>query len=447
MRKIIAIFAMFIISIMPVNANQIGKFLFSQHMNTGDISVSIKDVETGNVVYALNDRSPRNPASTLKLLTSFASYETLGNDYKFSTKLYKTDKNELYIKLGADPFLTSKDLLALMKIAKAKNIVEPKTIYIDNTIFDSVEWGEGWQWDDDLNPCMPRFSAYNIDGNLINIEVTSQGKNIAPSIVTKPYYPVTFMNMVNPQSNINNVKLSRNNNISPNIINVTGTISTKQTLNIPVNNIQLYFNLRLEDAIRSAKIGYYSPFYIAKLPEKVYLAGEITHDINQIMSSVLKDSNNLSAESLYKVAGSVYANDTGSTENSSRMLYQYLSELNLNISEIKVVDGSGVSKNNIMTSDFMTNFLLKLANDENFGSLKEFMAVPGEGTLKNRMLYFKDNLIAKTGTLSDTSAIAGFIKTRKGKLYAFDIMIQGARTSDADKKNIEEQILRIIYTK
>ena len=61
------------------------------------------------------------------------------------------------------------------------------------------------------------------------------------------------------------------------------------------------------------------------------------------------------------------------------------------------------------------------------------------------MLYFENVLKAKTGTLSDTSAIAGYIKDRKGKIYAFDIMIKDAKTSNADKKNIEEQILRQIY--
>ena len=61
------------------------------------------------------------------------------------------------------------------------------------------------------------------------------------------------------------------------------------------------------------------------------------------------------------------------------------------------------------------------------------------------MLYFRNNLNAKTGTLSDTSAIAGYITTRKGKVYAFDIMINDAKTSAADKHNIEEQILRQVF--
>ena len=124
----------------------------------------------------------------------------------------------------------------------------------------------------------------------------------------------------------------------------------------------------------------------------------------------------------------------------------HIENINIKSEDIKIVDGSGVSKNNLMTADFMTDFLVYRAKSEDFDDFKNYLPAPGEGTLKNRMLYFKDNLYAKTGTLSDASAIAGYITSRKGKTYAFDIMINDAKTSSADKKNIEEQILRQIYT-
>ena len=98
-----------------------------------------------------------------------------------------------------------------------------------------------------------------------------------------------------------------------------------------------------------------------------------------------------------------------------------------------------------MTSDFMSNFLVYLASEDGFETFKTYLPTPSEGTLKDRMLYFKDNLRAKTGTLADSSAIAGYITSRRGKVYAFDIMITDAKTSASDKKNIEEQILRNVY--
>ena len=153
----------------------------------------------------------------------------------------------------------------------------------------------------------------------------------------------------------------------------------------------------------------------------------------------------MTAETLFKLAGAKYTNSQGTVANSLSMLNDYLSKLKLNSSDIRVVDGSGVSKNNIMTSEFMTEFLTSQAKTGNYEILKNYLPTSGEGTLKNRMLYFKDNLRAKTGTLSDTSAIAGYITTKKGKTYAFDIMIKDAKTTAAEKKNIEEQILRYIY--
>ena len=71
---------------------------------------------------------------------------------------------------------------------------------------------------------------------------------------------------------------------------------------------------------------------------------------------------------------------------------------------------------------------------------------PGEGTLLHRMIPIQNNLRAKTGTLSNTSSITGYITTRKGCNYVFNIIIQDAKTSENDKKNIEELILREIYT-
>ena len=62
------------------------------------------------------------------------------------------------------------------------------------------------------------------------------------------------------------------------------------------------------------------------------------------------------------------------------------------------------------------------------------------------MLYFKGNLFAKTGTLSDVSGIAGYITTRKGNTLAFDIMINDPKSTAQEKKSLEEYILRDIYT-
>lgn len=448
MRKIITFLIAFIMSVVPATAAGITKTIHNLGINIDAVSVSVKDIETGQEVYMLNKNAPMTPASTLKLITSIAAINSLGWDYKFSTKLYKSTNNDLYLVLGADPFLTEKDLESLLGTAVEKKITSPKQIYVDDSVFDNVEWGEGWQWDDDLNPLMPKFSSYNLDSNLLRVDVTPFSKGQPASVALKPYYPLTLMNMVltDYSTGMNTLNVEHNASIAPNVINISGTVSKANSLYIPVPNPRLYFKLRMEEAIRNKKIEYYSPIPVAKLPNKnVYLVDEVNHDIEKAMRDILKNSNNMTAETLVKLAGAYYANGQGNADNSGKMINEYISKHDISSDNIRIVDGSGVSKNNIMTSDFMTKFLYELTKDEHYNDILDLLPAPGEGTLKNRMLYFKDSLRAKTGTLSDTSAIAGYLKTRKGKTYAFDIMIKDAKTSSSDKKNIEEQILRQIY--
>lgn len=422
----------------------IDKTIAQSDINKGAVSVSVKDVETGKVIYKLNDKQPTMPASTLKLITLGASIDTLGDDYEFSTKLYKTTNNDLYLKLGADPFLTSAGLNSLMeKAVKDKKITSPKIIYIDDYIFDKTEWGEGWQWDDDLNPLMPKFSSYNIDKNLLSIIIAPTNLGSPAQIYTTKFYPVTFMNLVITGKK-NDIELNRNNSIAPNILNVSGTINKQITEEIPINNPKRYFILRLEDAIKSAKMDYYGSFPQKKTPAtNVYLVAEIKHPISQAVKAILMNSNNFVAETVFKLAGAKFVNNTGSLSHSQEMLDAYFKKIGIDAKDIKIVDGSGVSKNNIITTDFMTDYLVKQSKNE---VLKNSMPTAGEGTLRNRMLYFKDNLRAKTGTLSDVSGIAGYITSRSGKTYAFDIMINDPKTKSNDKKSLEEYIIRDIYT-
>ena len=357
MRKLLNLFIALLLTASAVNAASIDKALSESDINTGAVSISVRDTETGKVLYELNSKKPVNPASTLKILTLTASLDELGKDYEFSTDLYQNKENELFIKLGADPFLKAGDLRKLLNTAKTKNIVEPKAIYIDDTIVDKTEWGEGWQWDDDLNPLMPKFRAYNIDENLLTITVVPTAKGAPAEIKLDVFYPTTFMNLVTTGDS-SEIKISRNNNIAPDVLTIEGTVKNQIKQEIPVNHLKRYFRLRLEDAIRAEKIEYYGAFAEKELPSgNISLVETVKHPIEDAVSEIMLNSNNMAAESLFKIAGGHYAKTTGSAQNAVEMLFAYLDKIGLNSSDIKVVDGSGVSKNNLATSDFMTSFL------------------------------------------------------------------------------------------
>ena len=411
------------------------------------VSISVQDIDKPKKVYQINSEKPMMPASTQKLITTTPAFEVLGDDYKFSTKLYKVkNTNDYYIVLGADPYLTRKDLkdlLGKINLPKDKNISK---LYIDDSIFDKNEWGEGWQWDDDLNPLMPKFSAYNIDGNVVKAKLTPL-QNQPPQIEMNVFYPVLIMNYVK-NGDKTNVTVSRRNYISANELTFEGEISTDTEMIIPVNNVQEYFNLRVKEGLKSNKLHYYDKIQTKKLPaNNVVLVGEITHPITQAKKDVYENSNNLVAETVFKLAGAKYTKKTGSFENSYKVIEDFAKTNAIDLSGVKIVDGSGVSKNNMTTTKFMTEYLVQVS--KNYGYEKVISALPypnpESSTLKNRMLYLGNKLHAKTGTLADVSGIAGYIETRKGNKYAFSILINDAKSTKIEKKTFEELILRAIY--
>ena len=436
----------FYISLLPsYAADSINKVISKSGIDKSAVSISVKDIKNGKTVYSLHQDRLINPASTQKLITLAASLDTLGYDYRFLTLLYKSTNNDLYLKLGADPYLTSSDLKSMMQKAKSKNITEPKNIYIDDYILDSVTWGEGWQWDDDLNPLMPKFGPYNLDRNLIKVIVSPTTLNSPANVYPEVFYPLTFMNLVTTGKE-NDINISHNTTIANNVLQVEGSVAKLTGITIPVSNIKRYFRLRLEDAVRNADILFYGTITQKKLPEKnVYLVAQTEHPIKDAAKDILQKSDNMIAETVFKLAGGKFKNNTGSISSALEMFNAFCGKNNLKAEDVKLVDGSGVSKNNLMSADFMTSFLVAEAKQNNFETYKSLMASPGTGTLEDRMLYFRENLKAKTGTLTDVSAIAGYIKTQRGHEYAFDIMINDHKSSPADKKMLEEYILRSVF--
>ena len=124
------------------------------------------------------------------------------------------------------------------------------------------------------------------------------------------------------------------------------------------------------------------------------------------------------------------------------MFDNYCKKSNLDNSQINIVDASGVSKNNMMISDFMTDFLII-----NRQELEPIMATSGEGTLADRLLYLKGNLKAKTGTLSNVSTLTGYVSTQNGHKYAFCIMIHDSKSAPKYKKLLEDNIIKTLYLK
>ena len=401
------------------------------------VAISIKDLNTGKPVYELNEKILMHPASVQKVLTLIPALDVLGGDYEFTTTIYKRGEDSYIVKLGADPYLTSSDL---KNLANNISVETTKKVYIDDSILEKKSWGEGWQWDDDMNVLMPRFSSYNLDGNLIKITVMPAQKGEAAVIINSSKYPLVFLNNV-VSGDKNEVKVTRDNSISANTLSLSGTVSRPQVIYIPTNNLERYFDIKFMNVLHDKKIYMKQNFITDKVGAEDKKLDAITHPISQAINDVLKNSNNLVSETVSKLAGGKMYEDKGTDINGIKVFNAYCKKIGLDNSKIRIVDASGVSKNNLINADFISEFLVKTKDNP----IMEYLPAPGEGTLTQRMLPLKNYIKAKTGTHSDLSSLAGYLTTKKGNRYAFCIMINDTAATVSDMKALEDYLIREAY--
>ena len=441
MKKFITLTILFFLLILSVDAKSIDRRIDSQIRNSGinksSIAISIKDIDKNRVVYKLNDNILMHPASVQKLLTIVPVMEVLGDDYKLSTTIYQRGDNGYLIKLGADPYLSSSDLENLVKKINREKIT---TIYIDDTVIEPKDWGEGWQWDDDLNVSMPRFNSYNLDGNVYKLTIMPTEKNKQAQIINQNKIPLSLYNNI-LTGDKNNISIFRDNINAPNILKLDGTVSRTVVKTIPNNNLKKYFDYKLKTTLEDNRIYLKNPYVKSSVKSTDGYVFSISHPIEKAVEDVLLNSNNMVIESISKLGGSKYYKKQGTDKDVINLCNEYFQKQGLDYSRIRLVDSSGVSKNNLVDADFISEFLLK--NKDN-STLKN-MAAPGQGTLTGRMLPIKDNLKAKTGTLSDISSIAGYVTSKNGRKYAFCIIINDPQSTNSEKKGLEDYIIREMY--
>ncbi len=144
-----------------------------------------------------------------------------------------------------------------------------------------------------------------------------------------------------------------------------------------------------------------------------YLFSFIT-PIDSVINYMNKHSDNLSAEMFLYVLSKKYFKGTASAEKGIKLIDSLITLADLDPENYRIVDGSGVSHYNLVSSELMLKILnhIYYSNPEIFLKLYNSFPIAGvDGTLKDRMknTSAENNVHAKTGTLSGVSCLSGYV--------------------------------------
>jgi serine-type D-Ala-D-Ala carboxypeptidase/endopeptidase (penicillin-binding protein 4) len=443
--------------------NDINNIISDKGLSKTKVAIAVYSVDEQKYYYQKNIDDPFTPASTTKVFTNFSALYTMGADYQIRTSVY-TDgdiengilKGNLYIYGRGDALLTIADIDALSSKISAKGIKQVEgNIYADASYFDDKKMRIEYSSDKDVVEALPPITALCIEKNLATI-IVSAGSNANEGI------KVTVLPKSESLSFINNVRFSggkqkndgkkQKSGSRRRIISIGNSISKdgKQKfiisgeLSANQNYSYKYFisnpPLACAGALKSSLIcrgisvkGGISEGKMESISKSRHLITECYRPITEQISVANKESDNFLAEMMFKMIGA-YGGDHNENGKKARAIERMIFDGNrVNFSNCILNDGSGLSRRNLITARSLVSLFVKaqyLPFGDDFYATLPIAGV--DGTLHKRMKHTlaESNLVAKTGTLRNVSALTGYVTTRDGELLAFAFVFNGPYVYD-----------------
>lgn len=164
-------------------------------------------------------------------------------------------------------------------------------------------------------------------------------------------------------------------------------------------------------------------------PDDAFCICRRFHTIDQVLMRMLKESDNLYAESMFYQIGAASGNQPATAHSARSVMNRLIKKVGLDPKCYNIADGSGLSLYNYVTAELEVR-LLRYAFKNNNIYLHLHPSLPQagtDGTLRKRMTspFTQGNVYAKTGTLSGISSLAGYCTAANGHRLAFAIINQG----------------------
>jgi D-alanyl-D-alanine carboxypeptidase/D-alanyl-D-alanine-endopeptidase (penicillin-binding protein 4) len=355
-------------------ARKLSRALAVPHVAKSRSAALAVDLTNGKQLYAHNLRLPLIPASNEKLAVTYACLLALGPSYRFSTDVLGEGeldgtlwRGDVVLKGYGDPTLSTLDLLSLASQLRSQGI-------------------------------------RRVSGNVVGDESFFDARRMAPG--WKPYF------FLNESAALSALTVDRGR--------YQGYLTRQPALAAALSFRKALLRAGITVAGR-AQTG-------AADPAAVPLATIESVPLDLILRFMDHESDNFTAEMLLKQLGAGLGLQ-GTTAAGAQVVQQLLAEQEIPTAGVRIVDGSGLSRLDRLTTEAVVAMLRSSWLDEDLREiLIASLPVAGRsGTLDGRMrgTVAAGRVRAKTGTLNEASALSGYVKRR----YAFSVIQNGSPIS------------------
>jgi D-alanyl-D-alanine carboxypeptidase/D-alanyl-D-alanine-endopeptidase (penicillin-binding protein 4) len=426
------------------------------------VSVIVQRVDTTAPLVSNQADQPLNPASTMKLLTTYAGLSLLGPAYRWHTDVYMDGtltngvlQGNLILKGYGDPAFMAEDLWRLLNNLRQMGIKDIHgdllldASYFSPNIVNSADFdGEAYR----AYNALPNGLLLNLKASSFKFQAISFGGSPQVLITAEPNLPEIKV--------INRVQLKSGdcgewkNKVSYQIEKTTVTFSGSYASSCAEKYMELSF---LDDA-----------HYTFSLFRAIWqqLGGRVQGDVKQItvpvnatkiaqadspaladvIRRINKYSNNLMARQLFLTLGAEQLGTPAEPAKSDKAIRDWLASKSLIFNELVLENGAGLSRNERITARHMAALLLDAYTSPVMPELMSSLPILSvDGTVAKRL---KDSPAVgrahlKTGSLNGVSAISGYVLDGKGRYWVLVFMANDAQA--AASKAAQDALIDWVY--
>ena len=432
----------------------------SMTTSSAQTTFTLFDGSNADLIWSRGSTVPLMPASTLKLFTAAAGLNYLGSGYRWPSEVWSWPMRSggvvpgnLYLKGYGDPTLTEARLATMAASLKAKGVRRiAGSVMADTSAWDNQRYNPHWSTSYRSEYYAAQVSAVTLapdtdyDAGTIIVNYSPGATSGAPPRLTvTPASAASYVRLVNTSrtsakgsaSTFTATRSSGSNTITLKGQVPLGRATAKRWVTVNDPGALAASVLRAQLLKAGITVDGGSGRMTRSAGTVLYSRTSSALTLGQLLVPFLKLSNNGHAEAITKTIGARYGRP-GNWSDGTAAISRYASGLGISMSGSRFVDGSGLSRNDRVTSSQMLHLLYRIQSASWFPTFKAALPVAGAdpvrwtgGTLASRMrgTPAANRLHAKNGDLTGVSSLAGYVSGADGRRYIFALISNYTATS------------------
>ena len=441
----------------------------------GMVAISVRDSEGREVVNIRGDE-PVRPASNQKLLTTGTALRLLGPDFAFQTRLVRSGDRLVVIGDG-DPAFGDPELLKDMTYttadgavhqgmsvelllqlwtdaAKAQGLQAVRELVVDDRVFDRGTCHADWPVDQLHESYCAEVAGVNFHVNRLDFWGAPSPRGAEITRTEPACRFISIRNETRPgKTKDDGLWIQRE--VDANNFTIRGFLRKplQAPVGVTVDNPSAFFGNLLAERLRAAGVQV-AAVRLAESSEPAFTGTDVGPVIRTPLRSAITrcnvDSQNLYAECLLKRFGHAATGAPGSWNNGTEAMQRQVASRVGGAAGLRAADGSGLSRENRVTTSLMTAWVSDLAQDRAVGQVfLDSLAVGGKSGTVNKRFRDLDPALArvrcKTGYIDGVCSLSGVVDCANGHQPAFSVICNGFEGDGVSRaKQLQEAVVKAV---